>query len=277
MEETYYDILELHAKASIEEVKKSFKRLALIYHPDKVGTGDRDKFEKIRNAYAFLQNPQKKALYDATIVSNDFDFNDMFSKLVDVMKTKLKSPHPKPKTSKPSKIKVKVSLDDVFKGDIKKVVVRLRRGEGWDKVPFLIDLKEHTKKIFKFPNQGDEEYGVKSDLQIELEVLPNETIKRDNVISENDLYIEEKMSLYEYYCGINREISFLAGETIHVEANGFSQNDFYTYTHTVHDYGLPYIDENNELCYGSLFIYFRLQLPTNISSDHHEMIQKVFS
>ena len=266
MIETYYDILELLPRASIEDVKRAFKRLALIYHPDKIATGDRDKFEKIKDAYSFLKSAHKKALYDASMDTDNTLFNDMFEKIFDMMKTKLKTPAqtaqtaptaPKASSKKPNvlKIKLKVTLDEVFKGDIKKMMVRLRRGDGWEKIPFYIDLKEHEKKVYKFAEQGDEEYGVKSDLDVDIEVSDHKRVKRDNVISTNDLYIEETMSLYEYYYGIDRQVDFLGDEKIHVKAQGFTQNDFYTYTHTVQEYGLPYIDDQSELCYGNLYIY----------------------
>lgn len=59
----YYDILGLQKGASKEEVKKAFRKLASVYHPDKK-TGNEEKFKQISEAYAVLGDDKKKAEYD---------------------------------------------------------------------------------------------------------------------------------------------------------------------------------------------------------------------
>lgn len=49
-------------------VKKSYYRLALIYHPDKMSDSDEfsaDKFNVIHQAYSILSNPELRLQYDA--------------------------------------------------------------------------------------------------------------------------------------------------------------------------------------------------------------------
>ena len=62
MPEDYYKILEIDKSASQDEIKKSYRKLALKYHPDK--GGDQDKFKKLNEAYQTLSDPQKRATYD---------------------------------------------------------------------------------------------------------------------------------------------------------------------------------------------------------------------
>ncbi len=62
----YYKILGVSKSASPEEIKKSYRKLALKYHPDR-NKGDKAaeaKFKEISEAYAVLSDEEKKKQYD---------------------------------------------------------------------------------------------------------------------------------------------------------------------------------------------------------------------
>ena len=58
----YYDILEIDSSANETEIKKAYRRLSLLHHPDRCGTND--KFQKINEAYECLSNSNKRNEYD---------------------------------------------------------------------------------------------------------------------------------------------------------------------------------------------------------------------
>jgi molecular chaperone DnaJ len=62
----YYDLLGIDSSASLEEVKKAYRRLAHQYHPDKNPHDPSavDHFRLITEAYEILQDAQKRAAYD---------------------------------------------------------------------------------------------------------------------------------------------------------------------------------------------------------------------
>ena len=62
----FYKTLEVARNASEREIKKSYRRLAMKYHPDR-NTGNTDaeeKFKEIQEAYAILSDEQKRSAYD---------------------------------------------------------------------------------------------------------------------------------------------------------------------------------------------------------------------
>jgi len=62
----YYEVLGISREADAEEIRKSYRKLAVKYHPDK-NPGDHtaeDRFKELGEAYEVLSEPQKRAAYD---------------------------------------------------------------------------------------------------------------------------------------------------------------------------------------------------------------------
>jgi len=64
MTKDYYNVLGIDRKASQDDIKKAFRKLAHKYHPDKGGT-DESKFKEITEAYSVLSDDKKRREYDA--------------------------------------------------------------------------------------------------------------------------------------------------------------------------------------------------------------------
>jgi len=92
MSEDYYKILGVQKNASVEEIKKAYRKLAMKYHPDHA-KGDKsaeEKFKKISEAYAVLSDKEKRKEYDTfgsegfrqrfsqEDIFRGFDFGDIF-------------------------------------------------------------------------------------------------------------------------------------------------------------------------------------------------------
>lgn len=92
----YYEVLGISRNASERDIKKSYKRLAMKFHPDR-NPGDisaETKFKEVKEAYEVLSNPEKRSIYDqyghtvfeqsgmnsssGTAGSGSSDFSDIF-------------------------------------------------------------------------------------------------------------------------------------------------------------------------------------------------------
>lgn len=74
----YYDTLGIKKGASEDEIKKSYRKLAMKFHPDR-NPGNKtaeDKFKKISEAYAVLSDSEKRRQYD---MFGDQKFHQNFS------------------------------------------------------------------------------------------------------------------------------------------------------------------------------------------------------
>jgi len=86
----YYEILEVGRDSDSEEIKKSYRKLAIQFHPDRNPDNREaeDKFKELSEAYSILSDQDKRRLYDqfghAGVSGNGgfpggFDFSGSFS------------------------------------------------------------------------------------------------------------------------------------------------------------------------------------------------------
>jgi molecular chaperone DnaJ len=128
----YYDILGVNKDASIDEIKKAYRKKAIEHHPDK--GGDESKFREAAEAYETLSDQQKRREYDVYggnphnrgggFNGHGFSMEDIFSRFGDVFGG---NPfgnfgqRPTQRKGNDLRVSLKLTLEEVFRGTTKKV------------------------------------------------------------------------------------------------------------------------------------------------------------
>lgn len=64
----YYALLGLSASATSAEIKRAYRRLARLYHPDLNGQPREDRIKQLNEAYGILRDATKRAAYDRLLL-----------------------------------------------------------------------------------------------------------------------------------------------------------------------------------------------------------------
>jgi DnaJ-class molecular chaperone len=149
----YYEILEIDKNATIDDIKKNYKKLAFKWHPDKNQDNKAEaekKFKDISKAYQILSDPDKRKIYDLTGTDESLQttsfkneqelFQEFFSNLKDQLFNNI------PEDFMMGK------FDDILGGPEVKFTIHtfanIPSFEMFQDMPFF-DMVDQTKNIFQ--------------------------------------------------------------------------------------------------------------------------------
>lgn len=132
---SYYDILGVDRQASPDTIKKAYRKLASLYHPDKEG-GSKTKFQEVEEAYRTLSDPNKKAQYDNPSPfgqqgfggfsrhETPFDIDAIFS----MFGARFNQPGQQAHVQRRAQMQLWVTLEDVARGGPRTITVGTQHG-----------------------------------------------------------------------------------------------------------------------------------------------------
>jgi DnaJ homolog subfamily A member 2 len=109
MTEDLYNILKVQKGCSVDELKKSYKKLCIQHHPDK--GGDENEFKRISEAYNILKDPEKRKLYD------QFGLEGLQNGGMPDMQSMMENLFSRKQSSVNKTVVLELSLDDVVNGN----------------------------------------------------------------------------------------------------------------------------------------------------------------
>ena len=281
MMEDYYTVLNISRNASIDEIRKSYKELALKYHPDKCKDVNSEHFKRVNEAYQILNDPDKKILYDLSLEQQQSNsgsneliqklMSNLFKFLADFKKSKEKSEVINRRSSTILKLQIPVTLEELYHGNPKKIKLKVKNNNVQEHVTLfvsLVNFQRRPPQVFK--NMGDSlnESVTRQDIEITFEIQQHDLFKVDDICGSYDvLCFEQPLSLYEFYYGIDRNMSHFDGEDIYIKGFFKSLSKLIL---CIKNRGLLYLDdESNEIRRGDFVIYFKLTLPTLLDEEKH--------
>ena len=73
MSKDHYTLLGLQRDASLDEIKRAYRHLAMRHHPDRTQNNPQDTeiFKAVAVAFAILSNPERRAEYDRLLAATE--------------------------------------------------------------------------------------------------------------------------------------------------------------------------------------------------------------
>tara|TARA_B100001287_G_C22664124_1_gene521997 strand:- start:38 stop:1075 length:1038 start_codon:yes stop_codon:yes gene_type:complete len=298
-----YSILNVSKEATIPDMKKSYKKLAFKYHPDKnKEEGSQEIFAELSEAYEILTNPEKKKIYDNfgyEAVTDKFEGAispiDLFQSLFNVdftnpamagnifMFSDLSSgPFPPGLNIKQTmKYSLNLTLKELYHGTKKEFTIHHKdKDNKMKKTNYIINIKKGSRNgdniVVKEGGNYIPELNIVEDLIIQVVEQSDDIYKRKG----DDLYIEHTLSLVEALCGCVISINHMDELLDFKIDNIIKPNTLYK----LEGKGMPIKYNENELSesdiskkYGDLIIDFKILFPLNLDDKRKDILKKVFN
>ncbi len=206
----HYSTLGVDTNATPDEIKKAYRKLAAIHHPDK--GGDTAMFQKIQQAYETLSDPQKKQEHDNPnpfgqghpggfpggfqFHTNGFNMNDIFGQMF--------GGHHQPQ--KPTyRTTIWITLEQVYNGG--EQILQFNSNGQNQVVKIQIPKGVDNGATLKYENLLPD--GV---LLAEFRIHPNHKYHREG----HSLYTDESISVLDLIVGTTFKFTTLGGKTLDV-------------------------------------------------------------
>lgn len=294
----YYKILGVDKSASDEDIKKSYRKLAMKHHPDQA-KGDKaseEKFKEISEAYAVLSDKEKRKQYDM-FGSDGFhqrysqedifkgsDLGDIlkefglggsrfFSDRGDGMRFSFGSGSPfgsgarRQAQVKGSDLvyEMALTLQEVASGANKTVNIQ-HQGRA-ENLTVKIPKGMITGKKIRLAGKGESSPygGPPGDLYIQSKMLPHPVYRAEG----NDLYINNEIKLSEALLGTNLSVPSIDGKELTLKVPPGTKHGTKM---RLSGRGLPQMKGGKQ---GDLYVIVNISIPKKLGKEQKRLIEEL--
>ena len=286
----YYKILGVERKASADDIRKAYRKLAMQHHPDK-NPGDKkaeDKFKEINEAYQVLSDDQKRARYDqlGSAYSNfrtgggrpsDFQWDDWFQQgggqrgygnaddsfggaggfsdfFRSIFGEAVRSSARNQAAQQGYQQEVDIAFQEAFEGTARQLQTNGR------KLQVRIPAGVKTGSKVRVAGAGPE--GL--DLYLVVNVTDEDKFERDG----QDLYTTSTLSVFTLILGGETDVETPTGKVkLSIPAGTQADQVF-----RLAGRGMPHLKNPNTK--GDLFVKLKIQVPKYLSSKQRELLEE---
>lgn len=219
----YYTILGVQRNASVDEIKRAYRKGASQYHPDREG-GDKVKFQELQQAYETLSDPQKRQQYDQPQPQGfhfefgragdggGFDFNNIFN----MFGQQFNNGQPRPggqHRQQHTRMSLWVTLQDIAEGGTRPVNVGTQHGTMTIEIEIPLGINDGDHVQYGGIGPGG------TDLIINFRIHPNPKWQRNGL----NLTTDHHVSVWDCLAGGSIEIRDILNNTINLTVPALTQ------------------------------------------------------
>jgi curved DNA-binding protein len=251
----HYTTLGISKTASPDEIKRAYRKMASIHHPDKGGSTDT--FQKIEEAYRILSNPETRQQYDKPMPSGfNFSFGPGGVNIDDIL-SQFFNQHAAQQVPKTYRTTVWLTLEQAYTGYEQALNLQTEVKTVAFKVVIPAGVQDTQQLRYDNIIPG-------AILIIEYRIHKNLKFERRN----NDLLINHPVSILDLIVGNNIEVDTISNKKIKITIPERTQPNS---TLRISGHGMPLL---NSQAYGDLFIQLKPYMPATIDSEIINAINK---
>jgi curved DNA-binding protein len=291
----YYKILGVDKSASPEEIKKSYRKLALKYHPDH-NEGDKSaeaKFKDLNEAYAVLRDPEKKQQYDMfgaegfqnrfsqEDIFRDFDLGSIFKEFGFGRGGRNQGSYSRifgngygsrgfdGFQNRQQRLKgqdliyeLPMTLEELLQPTSKTITYQLNGRQEQVSVKVPPGIKGGQKLRLQGKGQPGPNGGPPGDLYVQIKETPHTLFRRENA----DLYLKKKIRFSQAVLGADIEVPTLEKKVLKLKIPAGTQNNA---KFRLKNYGLPIYNGSGK---GNAYVEINIDVPKELTEKQKELV-----